>query len=184
MQEDLGEEAVRIIARAYVVPVIPHAITGLMSASAALDAPASLMFDRHALPFETAGEMFTAVDELDLAMTGDLDRIDRLHAEISADLDEAVQTLLHPPTGDGTEEDQAAAEREQREALLRKADCENALETLDVLLARINYATGQVKAVPQQFADAYEVPVTYVREYGPLPRRGQFLVPAGQEGTP
>lgn len=184
--EILGEEIAPVIAGAAAARVIPQAITPLMNAAVACDAPPGLILDRHAHPLESAGDLFGRADELDIELDRARRQIGEQHDEVSADYAAALQAQLDAAKAmrEASNDDEARdAERAAREADLDRADCENALEILEDSRARVDYAAAEIKTLPQAFADAYEVPLEHIREYGPLPRSGDYLAPAGQERT-
>ena len=71
-----------------------------------------------------------------------------------------------------------AAESARGAALAEMADCEAALEILGGTAGRLDYALKCLRQVPDDFAQHYETPRSYVRHQGPLPVSGDFLTAA------
>jgi len=70
----------------------------------------------------------------------------------------------------------SSAESSLAAARAEIADCEAALEILDDAGRRLDHAVTCLRRVPDDLAGTYEVPYRHVREVGPLPHEGDFLL--------
>ena len=58
------------------------------------------------------------------------------------------------------------------------ADCEAALEVTAAVGERLGYAAGCLRRVPDDLAEAYDIPLQLIRDGGTLPWSGHFLTGA------
>lgn len=186
-----GFTAAETDAAAWQARCLPEATRGLMQAAHVLtcgDAGHTLW--GKVSPSPSAIALLDAAEELEGETAGmaehgrDMaaaceDTRDRAIAEYEAArrrLD-ALQRIA-PATEEAQREIQAqiAGIRERLAELARViGDCEAALDLLAQVTGRLDYALNCFRRVPDDLAEAYDVPLAFIRDGGTLPWSGDFL---------
>jgi hypothetical protein len=173
---EAGHAAAELNAAAWSAGVVPEATHGITGAAVALGAPVSSLFAR-VRPLHDDKAMLESASDLE-GSCAEMLRDSRSFRQSSAaehvaacDAIAAMDTGVPPAVI-------IAAQR-------RIADCEAAIELLDDLIRRLEYALACLYRVPDDLEATYEVPYAHVRAGGVLPRAGDFLTGSPVlEGTP
>ena len=182
---ELAETATAILGGARRAGLDPDALGGLVGAAAALGTPGIKVYaagkgpgTRYADEREFLGALADAEDDIAerLKATG------RLHDQAVTSLDSALDALeaaraMHVKEKcDGCHGARAAAIA-AAEARVRL--CEDAIEILEPLAARLRHALARIRAVPSDLGETYESVYNLIRRGGRMPHEGRWI-----EGVP
>jgi hypothetical protein len=178
-----GFAAAALVASAWCARCLPDATRSLARAAGALTSGGAMerVWDR-VPPCPSAVALLQGAEELEgeaVAM--------RARGQVMAETceearDNAIreyQAALRQAANAGTvangEAVRAGAEQVMADTALVIGDCEAALELLSQVIARLNYAVNCFRRAPDDFAEAYDVPLQFIRDGGLLPLSGDFL---------
>jgi hypothetical protein len=172
---ELGELAAGIVAQGRAARVAPEATRGLVAAALTLEAPQMALYAA-AVPLRSDAALLDAAATLE-ADAGEMLAIARgMRAEAAEARRAAAAAAREAAAREGRDGTTEATRLAIAAAVSEGADCDCALEILDVLIRRLHYATGRLGQVPDDLETAYEVPYAHVRRGGALPRSGDFLL--------
>jgi hypothetical protein len=191
----IGYEAVACTASAWRARCEHDATRNLVRAAAALTGQANLagLFDPMP-PCPSAKHFLRGVEELDGEAAALQKRGQDMNRDCEAALDAAITEYEQarkrldkaraagkrdPKAAAAAEAEITAARKRMREMMQVIGDCEAALELLGQVLERLEYALRCFRTVPGDLAEAYDVPLEFIRGGGTLPWSGDFLTPAG-----
>jgi hypothetical protein len=181
---ELGDDIAGLAAAAWSARLLPAAMRSLIQAAVALtagDAAASVMAP--AEPCATAQEYLSGAEDLE----GEAAALGRHAARMREACEQArnqasaeYSAAQHQAAGEG--EQAEAAQQRMREASAVMGDCDAALELIAQVLERLAYAADRCRRVPEDFTEAYDVPLEFIAAGGVLPLNGDFIT-AGTPGT-
>ena len=164
----LGQAAAWINARAWMAGVTPEATGGLVGAALSLGASSAQVSAKPDCgPLDSDREMLEAAEDLSIGAAEMLRRARDLRQGAVRDHEAAVAFFCEPRIH------RSAADITYYRRVI--ADCENAVEILDVLARRLAYASACLHRVPGDLESAFEAPYAMVRRGGVLPYEGTFL---------
>ena len=178
---ELAEGVTAILGGARRAGLDPDALGGLIGAAAALGAPGITVYaagkgpgTRHAGEREFLGALADAEDDI----AERLKSAGRLHDQAVTALDSALDALEaaramrtgEPCDGCHGRKAAAIAESEARVRL-----CEDAIEILVPLEARLRHALARIRAVPADLGETYESVYALVRRGGVMPYEGRWI---------
>lgn len=190
----IGCEAVEHTASAWRARCEPDATRSLLQAAAALTGTANLAGLLNPVPpCPSAGDFLRGAEELegetaalgkhgqDMARDCETARdaaIDE-HAKARRRLNRALNADKRDPEVAAAMQAEIDAARETMREMERViGDCEAALELAGQVLERLEYALRCFRSAPADLAEAYDVPLEFIREGGTLPWSGDFLTGA------
>jgi hypothetical protein len=162
---ELGRDIAGLNAGAWAAGVMPEATGALIGAALTLGArPASL--SAQSLPVYDDQVMLAAGADMTDIATDLLCQSGAVRARAVADYEAACSEI-------------AAAAKDDKAtiaaALRVIADCETAIESLDVTIKRLDYALSCLYRLPDDMETVYEAPLAHVRSGGVLPHSGDWL---------
>ena len=174
---ELAEGVTAILGGARRAGLDPDALGGLIGAAAALGAPGITVYaagkgpgTRHADEREFLGALADAEDDI----AERLKAAGRLHDQAVTALDalEAARAMRAGEPCDGCHGRKAAA---IAEAEARVRLCEDAIEILVPLEARLRHALARIRAVPGDLGETYESVYSLIRRGGVMPYEGRWI---------
>ena len=165
----LGRDCARVNAAAWSAGADPEATHGIVGAALTLGASVPSLSAR-CDPLPDDRTMVSAAADLEAACAETLAAARGLRDRAARETDDACDAIaaVSRDPGERAAAVIAAAQR-------RIADCETAMESLDVTIKRLAYALACLERVGTDLEAAYEAPYGFVRAGGRLPLAGDWL---------
>lgn len=178
-----GFAAASLVASAWQARCLPDATRSLIQAACALTSGDAVQHIWDRVPLcPSADALLTAAEDLE-GETAALGRHARdMAAACEAARDQAIAAYgnaRRQVLSASTDTIRAGAEQAMREMSQVTGDCEAALDLLAAVLERLEYALRCFLRAPADLAEAYDVPLQFIRDGGTLPWSGDFLTAPG-----
>jgi hypothetical protein len=190
--EDAGElvqSITAVLSGAQEAGADPAAVTSLQDAVRALDPGASTGYDAGSKEdrqpgggYRSDGEFLEAAAEAEGDVLERLREVQQLREQVMAAADAAQAALplaYAMPVKDPCDGCHGIKEAAIQDALHRVVLCEAAAELLGPLAVRLQQASGQLRQVPQDLGEAYELVYQFIRKGGKLPFMARWIEGAG-----
>lgn len=171
---DLGRDAALVVASGRAARIAPEATRGLVAAAVTLEAP-HLDFYAAAEPVPTDAALLGAASDLESGASDLLREAERLRIAAAEARKAAAVAAAAAHRQEGTAGSTEQTRMAISAAVSQAADCDSAIEILDVLARRLFHARDRLGQVPDDLESAYEIPYAHVRRGGALPHSGGFL---------
>ena len=175
----IGFAAAALVASAWCARCLPEATRSLARAAGALTSGDAV---RHlgdiVPPCPSADALFQGTEELEGEVAGMAGHARNMAAACESARDKAIteyQSALRQSANAGSDAARAGAEQVMRETALVIGDCEAAADLLGQMIPRLDYTLNRLVRVPEDFAEAYDIPLQFIRAGGLLPHSGDFL---------
>lgn len=188
MLEDVGElvQAVTIVvAGAQRAGVDPAAVTSMQAAARALEPGAGTSYDagtkderRPGTGYRSDGEFLEAVSSAEDDVRDRLNEVEQLQEAIATAMDAAQAALgaaYAMPVKDECDGCHSAKEAAIQAALGRIKLCETAAEILDPAAERLRAALAQLRQVPEDLGEVYQLVYEFIRKGGKLPVYARWI---------
>jgi hypothetical protein len=186
--EDTGElvqSITTVLAGAQEAGADPAAVTSLQAAVRALDPGASTGYDAGGKEdrqpgggYRSDGEFLEAAAEAEGDVLERLREAGQLQEQLAAALDAAQAALdaaYAMPVKDPCDGCHGVKEAAIADALYRIGLCETAAGILDPLAGRLQAVLEQLRQVPQDLGEVYQLVYEFIRKGGKLPAYGRWI---------
>jgi hypothetical protein len=167
---ETGAAAAGLNAAAWASGVDPEGTGSLVGAALVLGATPAAIF-AGSLPLENDRAMLAAAEDLLGTCAGMLHHSRSMRQQAVAGYEAACDQIAAAYDDEDDEAARSAIAAAQRTI----ADCETAIESLDVTIRRLEYAVTCLYRLPGDMEAVYEVPLAHVRSGGLLPHSGDWL---------